>query len=206
MSNKNEISDDQNGIVISLVKKVNKIVIDGNLERIKAFAKKLVENEYVKWDVVGAYNDAFIDVQKVRASNILQETSVWECIISELKSKTTKSKIEKQIIKNNEIIKEVFQLSPFELYNIYVENNNGSTIAESLNIDCSQCFSTLIYLNHYFKLLNRDYFYKMCKNALAKEMETMEAFGKKHEMDRIIQMARKDGIDFSELVEDCGVV
>ena len=185
-------------LTVQVVKKVTNVVFADMSQRQRKFAKK-----YVKcYDSKEAYEYAFEDIQQVRSSNILKSPEIWEMILTEMMLKKDPDKRERDLLEIYISIKTDFDLSPFEIFKFFVETqNDGTTLASKLNIDCCQAFRTILFCVPFFKMLNRDCFYKPLKEVLLKESEMCDFSGRKDEKEWIIKKAKSKGICFEEIFE-----
>lgn len=183
---------------IKLVRRVTKISFEENESKLKKFAKEFVKTN----DSLNAYNIAFEKINQVRASTLLLETETWEFIIHQLKQKEGKSIKEKEIIALYDLIEEVFQLSPFAIFDIYVQKcEDDQPLCEKMAISSTLCFSSLLYAHHFFRIIEREYFYRLTFFSLQKEIEKMRVFGQDLEIASIVKAAKKEGIDSYEIFE-----
>jgi hypothetical protein len=108
-----------------------------------------------------------------------------------------------ELLKIYDFIKDLFDLTPFEIYKFFVEKNDkNTTIANKLNIDCCQTFQTLLYCLSFFKTLGRDLFYNSVIEVLKMENKMIEITGRLHEREFIIKKAGKElDIDIDEILE-----
>ncbi len=184
-------------LTVQVVKKVTNVVFADMSQRQRKFAKK-----YVKcYDSKEAYEYAFEDIQQVRSSNILKSPEIWEMILTEMMLKKDPTKRELETIEAYVLIQEGFDLSPFQIFKFYIEKHEGVTLASKLNIDCCQAFRTILFCVPFFKMLNRDCFYKPLKEVLLKESEMCDFSGRKDEKEWIIKKAKSKGICFEEIFE-----
>lgn len=182
-------------LTVQVVKKVTNVVFSDLPHRQRKFAKK-----YVKcYDSKEAYEYAFDDIQQVRSSNILKSSEVWEFIFLEMMLKKDPDGKEIELLELYLKIKEDFDLSPFQIFKFYIENHDGVTLASKLNIDCCQAFRTILFCVPFFRLLNRDYFFKPLKEVLVKESEMCDFSGRKEEKEWIIKKANSNGICFEDI-------
>jgi len=173
---------------VTIIKKVSNVYFHDTDKRAQDFAIKFVKS----WNTLEAYNQAFEDVQKVRASYMLQDPAVWELIFTNLRKKDKRTQWENEIITEYDRIVETFDLSPFELYLIFADKGkNDQCIAVSLNIDCLESYKVLTYLYHFFTLLKRKIFYRTVKDRLQDEANMIKALGKKSEKDAMLRTLSK---------------
>ena len=169
---------------VKLIKKVSSVLFDALDTKNKKFAKNIVKN----WNPLEAYNIAFEDVQKVRASYLLQDPGIWQLILQEMKSKPIKTVKESEILETFDLIVSTFDISPISLFIYYVqESDNGQSIATILNADCVQSFTAILYTHYFFILLDREYFYSKTKTALIQEIGIIKASGRQDEMNYILK-------------------
>ena len=184
-------------LVVQVINKVSSVVFTDLTSRHKKFAKKYVDC----YDSKIAYEYAFDDVQQVRASNMLKDITVWELIFSEMMLKKDPTKKELEMIDAYNTVKEDFELSPFEIFKFYVEKQGETTMAGKLNIDCCQSFKTLVFCWPFFKIINREFFYKPLREVIKKESEMIDFLGRKDEKKWILSKAKAAGICFEEIFE-----
>jgi hypothetical protein len=175
--------------IIKVIKQVSAVLADHLDERTKDFAVRYARSG----NGTESYNLAFEDVQKVRASNVLQDPEIWELIFAELRTKENLSKWEIDIMQEYDQITETFDMSPFDLYAIYVHKgkNKENCISVSLNIDCIQSYQVLLYLYRFFKLLQRKIFYKTTLKRLQDESNVIKALGREKEKDAMLRSLSK---------------
>ena len=168
---------------VNIIKKVSKVVFNDVIKRENHFAANVISD----WNTLKAYNIAFEDVQKVRASYMLQDPAVWELIFRNLRTKKEKSEWEHEILKEYDRVHDVFSLSPFELYLVYVQaTKNKHCIAVTLNVDCIQSFTVLLYIYHFFRVLKREYFYNLIEKRIEDESAIIKVLGRESEKNTII--------------------
>ena len=127
---------------------------------------------------------------------------MWEIIIAEMMLKTDPDKRERDLLEIYISIKTDFDLSPFEIFKFFVETqNDGTTLASKLNIDCCQAFRTLLFCYPFFKLMGREFFCKPLRDVIKKECEMCDFSGRKDEKEWIISKAKSKGICFEEIFE-----
>jgi hypothetical protein len=184
--------------VVKLVRRVTKMSFDLKESKINSFAKEFVKSK----DSLKAYNTSFEEINKVRASSLLLETETWEAIIYHIRYKKDKDIKEAEIINLYDLITETFQISPFAIFDIYVhKQSDDQTLAEKMAISSNLVFSSLLYAHHFFRILEREYFYRLTFMSLKNQLEIMKMFGQSSEIQAIINAAKKDDIDSYELFE-----
>lgn len=163
---------------VKIIKQVSNVVFTDTDQRDKHFASLFVNS----WDTLQAYNQAFEDVQKVRASYMLQDPAIWELIFINLRKKEKRTIWENDIIKEYDRILEDYKLSPFELYLTFVhKGTKDDCLAVCLNIDCIIAYEILLNLYHFFTLLKRKIFYKNVKLRLKDEVNLIMMLERENE-------------------------
>jgi hypothetical protein len=182
---------------VEVVKQYTKVVIDKLDDRHKKFAEKYLDN----LNSLEAYNFAYCDIQEVRASTMLKDPELWEVIFEKLKEKKEISNQENDWVNCYNKIKENLDLSPFEIFRIFVEKSKDSTLGATLNIDCIQAFQYLLFAAIFFKKIKREYFFKKTKEVMFNELAMIEVCSRETEKKLVINKARSLGFDFNELIE-----
>lgn len=164
---------------ITLVKKVTKIIFEDKNKYEDDFARQLAFNNFKIHD---AYQSAFKDVAKVKASALLQDVRIWQVIFDTLLNKDIKNQTdtEQEWIESYQKFIDQFEISPFEAFSFYVENhkNIGKPIAEIISDNPVQDIMILAFLYKFFDEIEREYFYSMTKDRLKEEIKQVELTAK----------------------------
>lgn len=189
---------DCDNLIVNIVKKTTSVIFSDFSSREMIFAKKYAETKNSE----DSYNFAFSDVNKVRASSLLQNTEIWEVVIDHLRKKNKKTIEESLIIKHYDEYKESFVISPLEAYRLFVDENDGQTISSKLQIDCCNSLRFLIFAYPFFKTLNRDYFIKNITKAINNDIDQINVQCRGSEKDYILRKAKQSGISLNEIFEE----
>lgn len=165
---------------ILLVKKVTKIVFEDKNKYEDEFARQLALNDF---QIYQAYQTAFKDVAKVKASVLLQDPRIWQIYFEQLLKKEAlqRNDIEQEWTECYEKFVDQYEISPFEAFVFYVENHKDldKPIAELISDNPVQNIMILAFLYKFFYDIEREYFYTKTKDRLLEEMEQIELTAKR---------------------------
>lgn len=165
---------------ILLVKKVTKIVFEDKNKYEDEFARQLALNDF---QIHRAYQTAFKDVAKVKASVLLQDPRIWQIYFEQLLKKEAlrRNDIEQEWTECYEKFVDQYEISPFEAFVFYVENHKDleKPIARLISDNPVQNIMILGFLYKFFYDIERDYFARETQVRLQEEMEQIELTAKR---------------------------
>lgn len=190
---------------LKLQKKIVNIVFDDHDKYKQLFTKELVRNGFE--NVKEAFDLAYAHINKIRASNLLGESTTWQLIFDELiKLKAPKEKFVYWISEYNRII-DLYELSPFHLYSLYVEKNSDTQkpISNFISNDPIKDLIILINLHHFMNCISRDKFIEAISQRIKEEYEIIQQLPEmlKELHKQLNYMKKKDDIETDEIIECC---
>jgi hypothetical protein len=134
-------------------KNFTKVVLDKDKYE-EDFAKELANNGF---RILEAYNSTYNQVNKIRASNMLRNTSVWERFFTNLEEKKNKNNKEKEWLNEYNRCIDLYGISPFELYDIHVQIHpkTNKPLIYSIGNDPIKDTQILFYLAYFMSLIER---------------------------------------------------
>lgn len=146
-------------------------------------------------DSLLAYRTSHKNVEKARASILLQSSTIWKEIFRQLQAKDAKTPQDDRIIHIYTFAKEKLGRCPFDAYEAHLNQTNPDTI---------DAVRSMAYTMQFFIRLNRSYFLSRMRKVLNEELEYIDLIGKKNkklyeELRRLKAVLLGDGIVFDDL-------
>lgn len=185
-------------INVSLVKQINKIVFDSSDDYHLNFGRELAKNGF---SVLEAFYKTYYQVNKIRASQLLEDTSVWKVFFEELVKREEHTTQERDWLEAYNLVKDNYIFDPFSLYVYYVEKDQEikQSVASVISSDPVKDLQVLIYLYHFFTVLNREHFLRKIKPRITEELAQLAITDNK-DLSRIRRQCLKDNIEVDEII------
>lgn len=152
--------------------KVPKISLDNNQ---KQFVRDYITNG---WDSLAAYNSSHKNVNKVRASSLLQSPAIWYEIIEQVKARIKANEdvcvSDKQAVRCYDLCKSATGADPVKIFQVYTKIDAKSNTVKSHDLDVLMVIRKLCYAYHFFEHLERTYFMEHLRCAIKSEWEYYE--------------------------------
>lgn len=189
---------------LKLQKKIVNILFEDKDKYEEMFAKEFARNGY---KVLDAYNAAYHMILKVKSSSLLGQSNVWQIVFEELVKKKNPNEKEIYWISEYNRIVDLYELSPFHLYSLYVEKNSDTQkpISNFISNDPIKDMIILINLHHFMNCISRDKFIEAVSQRIKEEYEIIQQLPEtlKELHKQLNYMKKKDDIETDEIIECC---